>query len=203
MGRWVGKRSGPAERLLQLLAGRRMPGAGTLGAAEEGRDVRMRESSGSTWKRNTKTQQTHECTQARCKQGARAVPGKEPAALPSPTWSLPCGWRRPARQAPTRACESTASHAVKSWVGSSGWEGESLGTLAWPLVSWVTDMSARCPSPGTEPGLTVLGNQCSQPGPWSSAWYLFGPPRLPERVRIRPEVAEPGSGLRREMPELG
>lgn len=120
---WVGKRSGPAERLLQLLAGRWVPGAGKLGTAEGGDVRRMRESS-STWKRNTKTQQTHECTQAHCEQGARAVQGKEAAALPSPTWSLPCGWRRPAGQAPTRACESTASHAVKSWVGSSGWKGE-------------------------------------------------------------------------------
>lgn len=39
----MGKRSGPAERLLQLLAGRWVPGAGKLGTAE-GRDVRrMRE----------------------------------------------------------------------------------------------------------------------------------------------------------------
>lgn len=43
LGGWVGKRSGPAERLLQLLAGRWVPGAGKLGTAE-GRDVRrMRE----------------------------------------------------------------------------------------------------------------------------------------------------------------
>lgn len=170
----MGKRSGPAERLLQLLAGRWVPGAGELGTAEEGRDVRRTESGSSTWKRNTKTQQTHESTQAHCEPGARAAPGKEPAALPSPTWSLPCGWTRPVGQAPTRACESTASHAVKSWVGSSGWKGESLRTLARPLVSWVT-VSARCPSPSTRPGLTALGNQCSQPGPWSSAWYMAHP----------------------------
>lgn len=92
----MGKRSGPAERLLQLLAGRWVPGAGTLGTAEAGRDVRrMRESGSGTRKRNTKTQQTHECTPARCERGARAVQGKEPAALPSPTWFLPRGWRRP------------------------------------------------------------------------------------------------------------
>lgn len=39
----MGKRSGPAERLLQLLAGRWVPGAGKLGSAEEGKDVRRSE----------------------------------------------------------------------------------------------------------------------------------------------------------------
>lgn len=40
LGGWVGKRSGPAERLLQLLAGRWVPGAGKLGITEEGRGVK-------------------------------------------------------------------------------------------------------------------------------------------------------------------
>lgn len=42
-GGWVGKRSGPAERLLQLLAGRWGPGAGKLGITEEGRGVKRQQ----------------------------------------------------------------------------------------------------------------------------------------------------------------
>lgn len=79
----MGKRSGPAERLLQLLAGRWVPGAGKLGAAEEGRDVRMRESSGSTWKRNTKTQDTR-MHRSVLRAGSRGCAGEGACCSPQP-----------------------------------------------------------------------------------------------------------------------
>lgn len=168
----MAKRSGPTERLLQLLARRGVPGAGNWGQ-QEGRGVR-RESGSSTCKRNTKTPETHRCRRARCAPGAWAV-REEPSCSPWPQPGSRRGWRRPAGQAPTGPHESTASHAVKSWVGSSGRKGESLKTLPWPFVSWGTDGPARCPSPRAGTGLTAVGDHGSKPGPGSLVWYLAHP----------------------------
>lgn len=189
----MGKRSGPAERLLQLLAGRWVPGAGILGTAEAGRGVRkMRESAQQRHmeKEHEDTTDTRMHTSAP-RAGARAVQGKEPAALPSPSCFLPCRWRRPVTGA---GRESTGSHAVKSWVGSSGCTGEGLKTLSWPLVSSSPTCLPGVLDSSTGPGLTALGNWCSQPGPWVSS-LVSGPPGPPERMRIGPEGGTAGKGV--------
>lgn len=119
----MGKRSGPAERLLQFLDERWAPGAGKLGVAEESRDVRRRESS-STCKRSTKTQQTHECKPAHHEQGAGLCQGRSLLLSPALPGSCPMGGGTLQGSPPLGPHESTASHAVRNWVGSSGWRGK-------------------------------------------------------------------------------
>lgn len=105
-----------------------MPGAGELGVQRRAR-TEERASSSSTCKRNTKRRDTR--TQpARCEQAPALSRGRSLAALSGPTWLLPRGWRPP-----LGPHESTASHALKSWVGSGGRKGESLETLSRLFVS--------------------------------------------------------------------
>lgn len=96
---WGGERSGPAERLLQLLAGRGVPGAGK-GVAEEGRERRERAAAAAAHVKGTQRHQTHKCRQAHCAPGARAVRGKELAAL-RPHLALALWAEAPAGLAPT------------------------------------------------------------------------------------------------------
>lgn len=80
LGGWVGKRSGPAERLLQLLAGRWVPGAGKLGTAEED-EIEQQQHMEKEHKDTTDTRRHTGAGQA----------GKEPAALPAPPGPWPPG----------------------------------------------------------------------------------------------------------------
>lgn len=90
MGGWVGKRSGPAERLLQLLAGRWVSGARKLGIAEGGCERKEKEQQ--HIEINRKTQPTQGCTQAHCEQGARLCEeGTRPALSRCPVGQPPAG----------------------------------------------------------------------------------------------------------------
>lgn len=123
LGGRVGKRSGPAERLLQLLAGRGVPGAGKSGRAE-GEDVRRSERAAAAHVKGTQRRNRH--TNANKPKGAGS-PGRagEGAWLlsPAPPGSCPVGGGSLQGRPPLGPHESTASHAVKSWVGSSGRKG--------------------------------------------------------------------------------
>lgn len=129
----MGKRSGPAERLLQLLAGRWVPGAGELGVQRRAR-TEERKSSSSTCKRNTKRRQTHERKPARCEQAPALSRGRSLAALSGPTWLLPVGGGTLQSRPPLGPHESTASHALKSWgvVGGRGKPGDPVSAVCQP-----------------------------------------------------------------------
>lgn len=88
---WVGNRSGPAERLLQLLAGRWVSGARKLGIAEE-EGCERKEEEQQHIEINRKTQPTQGCTQAHCEQGARLCEeGTLPALSRPPVGQPPAG----------------------------------------------------------------------------------------------------------------
>ena len=91
----MGKRSGPAERLLQLLAGRWVPGAGELGVRRRARTEERARSSG-TCKR---TQRRDARTQPARRAGACAEQGKEPGCALGPHLAP-----APGVEAPTGSC---------------------------------------------------------------------------------------------------
>lgn len=160
LGGWVGKRSGPAERLLQLLAGRWVPGAGELGVQRRAR-TEERKSSSSTCKRNTKRRQTHERKPARCEQAPALSRGRSLAALSGPTWLLPVGGGTLQSRPPPGPHESTASHAPKSWgvVGGRGKPGDPVSAVCQPGTGCLSGV----PAPGQ--GLGGLEEPGLQPAP--------------------------------------
>lgn len=150
----MGKRSGPAERLLQLLAGRWVPGAGELGVRRRARTEESASSSG-TCKRT----QRRDARERNLQPAPAPSRGRSLAALSGPTWLLPRGWRPP-----LGPHESTASHALKSWVGSGGRKGESLETLSRPFVSRALGACQVSPPQGRA-WAAGLGEPGLQPAP--------------------------------------
>lgn len=119
---------------------------------------------------------------------------------PAPPGSCPVGGGTLQGRPPLGPHESTASHAVKSWVGFGRWKGESLKTLSWLFFCQLGHQSA-CQVSQHRAWADNLG----KPGlsTWPTVFSLvFGTPWPPERMRRGPSVvAEPGSRTGREKPE--